>query len=153
MTKKFEYRTVLIKGVQNGIYAEFPFDAFTTFGTRRAVPVKVSFDGEVYQLSLLPRGEGKHWIYVRKEIREKIGKNEGDEVQITVEKDEAPKVVKKIPDYVEWLLDNEPEMKKAFESLSNFYKKYWIQFIEETKNEETKVERINKLFEFLRERN
>ncbi len=30
------------------------------------------------------------------------------------------------------------------------YQKFWIQEIEGTKNEETKIERINKLFNFLR---
>jgi hypothetical protein len=149
MEKKIEYKTLLINGGQNGVYAEFPYDVYKEYGTRKAVRVKVSFDGIQYQMSLLPRGGGRHWIHVRKEIRGAIGKEEGDEVVITVEKDNSKRTVQ-IPEYLQWLLDNEPEMKKAFERISGYYKKFWIQFIEEPKNEETKVERINKMFEFLK---
>ena len=152
MTKKFEYRTILIKGGQNGIYAEFPFDVFKEFGTRKSVRVKASFEGKYYDMSLLPKGGGKHWLHVRKEIRQLIGKEEGDSVVVTIEKDDSPRIVK-IPDYLQWLLDNEPVMKSAFQKLSPFYKKYWIGTIEEVKNEEIKVERINRFFRFLRENN
>lgn len=152
MTKKFEYRTILIKGGQNGIYAEFPFDVFKEFGTRKSVRVKASFEGKHYEMSLLPRGGGAHWLHVRKEIRQLIGKEEGDSVIVTIEKDDSPRTVK-IPDYLQWLLDNEPVMKSEFQKLSPFYKKYWIGTIEEVKNEEIKVERINRLFRFLRENN
>lgn len=149
MGKKYEYKTELIKGSQNFVYVEFPFDCFTEFGSRKAIRVKVSFGDEEYKMSLLPGGKGNHWLNVRKEIRQKIGKQEGDSISITVEKDDSARVVD-IPDYLQWLFDEEPEMGKAFQKLSLFYKKFWIQGIEETKNEETKVERINKLFDFLR---
>lgn len=148
MAKKFEYKTILIKGRQNGIYAEFPFNVKQEFGTGKAVHIKATFDGRTYQMSLLPRGGGKHWIHVRKEIRNLIGKEEGDSVSVVIEKDDSERSVD-IPDYLQWLFDNEPEMKKTFQKLSPFYKKYWIGTIEETKKEETKVERINRLFEFL----
>ena len=103
-----------------------------------------------YPMSLLPRGGGKHWMHVRKEIRNLIGKEEGDTVSMVVEKDDSERKIN-VPDYLQWLFDNEPEMNRAFQKLSPFYKKFWIGTIEETKKEETKVERINRLFEFLRE--
>lgn len=149
MEKKFEYKTTLVKGPQNGIFAEFPFDVFKEFGSRKSVRVTVSFDGEFHQMSLLPRGNGKHWLHVRKEIRQLMGKEDGDTVSVTVEKDDSPRIIE-IPDYLQWLLDDEPEMNKAFKKLSLFYKKFWVGTIEETKNEDTKVERINRLFEYLR---
>lgn len=150
MAKKFEYKTILVKGPQNGIFAEFPFDVFKEFGSRKTVRVKASFDSKNYEMSLLPRGNGKHWLHVRKEIRTIIGKEEGDSVMVTIEKNESPKTIK-VPDYLQWLLEDEPDMLKAFQKLSLFYKKYWIGTIEEAKNEETKVGRINRLFKFLKE--
>jgi len=78
MAKKFEYSTVLVKGTQNGVFAEFPFDSFLEFGTRKPVPVRITFDGYFVQMNLLPCGNNRHWIHVRKEIRTAIGKEEGD---------------------------------------------------------------------------
>lgn len=149
MTKKYEYKTTLINGPQNGIFAEFPYDVYTEFGTRKPVSVKVSFDGYNFEMSLLPRGKGKHWLHVRKQIRLLIGKDEGDTVNIAIEKDDSPRTVV-IPDYLQWLLEDEAEMMRTFQKLSVFYKKYWIGTIEETKNEDTKVERIHRFFDFLR---
>ena len=122
MTGKFEYKTLLIKGGQNGIYAEFPYDVYKEFGTRKAVRVKVSFDGSNYKMSLLPKGGGSHWLHVRKEIRLNIGKDEGDEISVCLEKDDSPRNVN-IPEYLQWLLDNEPKMKVEFNKLSHFYRK------------------------------
>jgi hypothetical protein len=149
MAKKFEYNTILIFGPQNGIFVEFPFDCFAEFGTRKSIRVKVSIEGKTYERSLLPRGNGNHWIQLRKEICNDIGKGEGDSVFVSVEKDESQRRVA-VPDYLQWLLDDEPDMNRAFQKLSYFNKKFWVSGIEETKNEETKVERINKFFEFLR---
>lgn len=150
MPKKFEYNTVLLRGTQNGTFAEFPFDSFHEFGTRKPIPVRVTFDGHLVQMNLLPCGNNRHYLHVRKEIRMAIGKEEGDTVEITVEKDDSPKSVK-VPDYLQWLLENEPEMMKAFGKMPNSSKKFWVEGIEEVKNEDTKVERINKLFDYLKE--
>ncbi len=113
MAKKFEYITVLIVGSQNGIFIEFPFDCFAEFGTRKAVRVKVSIEGKIYDRSLMPRGNGSHWIQLRKDFCLDIGKWEGDTVSVSVEKNDSPRTIV-IPDYLQWLLDDEPEMKMVF---------------------------------------
>lgn len=150
MTKKFEYDTILIKGPQLGVFAEFPFDSSKEFGSRRTIRVKVSFDGKIFSISLLPHGNGKHWLHLKKEIRDAIGKTEGDAVHIILEEDTSPPEIG-IPEYLAWLLENEPVMMKAFEKVPLSAKKFWMQFIEEPKNEDTKVERVNRFFDFLKE--
>jgi hypothetical protein len=149
MAKKFEFEGLLINGPQYGVYIEFPFDTKKEFGTRKAIRVKVSFDGKNYDATLLPRENETHWMRVRKEIRLELGKTEGETILVSLEKDENKRNVQ-IPDYLQWLFENDPEAGKAFQKLGYFYKNFWVASIEETKNEETKVERINKLFEFLR---
>ena len=148
MTKKFEYKTILIHGPQMGVFAEFPFESAKEFGTRKAVPVKATFDGKMYRMNLLPHGNGTHWLHLKQEIREAIGKTEGDTVHIVIEKDvDLPEIM--IPDYLQWLLDDDPKMKEAFSNLTYRYKKFWVEFIEEPKTDEAKVHRVNRLFEFL----
>ncbi len=148
MAKKYSYETVLISGPFKGTYAEFPFDSLKEFGTKKHVWVKISVDGKTYSMNLLPNGRGGHWLHLKKEIRDAIGKYEGDTVYIELEKDKQPRQIE-IPEYLQWLLDNDPQMTKYFEKMPISGKKFWVGFIQEPKNDDTKVERINRLFEFL----
>ena len=148
--KKFTYKTILINGPNKGVYAEFPFDSLKEFGTRKAVRVIAEFEDNSYSMSLLPNGKGRHWLHVKKEIRDKIGKEEGDTINVSVEKDNSPKTVE-IPDYLQWLLDNDKTVMGYFTKLPFSTKKFWMEYIQETKNDDIKVNRINRLFEYLRE--
>jgi hypothetical protein len=150
MDKKYTYKTILINGPNKWVYAAFPFDSIAAFKTRRAVSVKAEFEGQLYFMSLLPNGRGGHWLHVRKEIRTAIGKEEGDTISISVEKDNSPKTVD-IPEYLQWLLEDDPILTKYFEKLPYSAKKFWIIHIEEPKNDDIKVARINRLFEYLKE--
>ena len=150
MTKKFTYKTVLIYGPNKGVYAEFPFDSIKEFGTRKHIRINAEFDRKLYSMNLLPNGKGGHWLHVRKEIRTTIGKEEGDTIIISVEKDNSPKTVV-VPEYLQWLLDNDKIVAGYFIKLPFSAKKFWIEYIQEPKNDDVKVNRINRLFEFLRE--
>jgi bifunctional DNA-binding transcriptional regulator/antitoxin component of YhaV-PrlF toxin-antitoxin module len=148
MAKKYEYETILIKGTQLGVFAEFPFESAKEFGTRKVIRVKATFDGKMFRMSLLPHGNGTHWLYLKKEIRDAIGKTEGDSVHIIVEKDEnLPGII--IPEYLQWLLENDAGMKKRFEKLPYSAKKFWTNYIDEPKSDDGKVSRVNQLFDFL----
>lgn len=148
MSKKFSYSTILISGPMNGVYAEFPFDSRNEFGTNKHVWCKVTVDEKIYSMNLLPNGKGGHWLHLKKNIRDAIGKNEGDTVSIELEQDTRPRTIE-IPEYLQWLLDNDEQMMKYFKKLPISAKKFWLAHIEDTKNEDTKVDRINSFFEFL----
>ncbi|SHF07067.1 protein of unknown function [Mariniphaga anaerophila] len=151
MTKKFQYKTTLIKGTSNGIFAEFPFESAKEFGTRRTVRVKATFDGVTFDMSLLPHGNGTHWLHVKKEIRETIGKEEGDTVSISVQEVKNLPTIE-LPEHLLWLLENEPDLHDEFNALTWAQKKMWKEFTEEPKSDEAKVERINHFFDFLRKK-
>lgn len=147
--EKFEYETVLKKGPQLGVYADFPFDSQKIFGTRKAIPVKVDIDNKYSgELSLLPCGNGRHWLRFKKQITLAIGKSEGDSVFIIVEKNLTP-TKPEIPDYLQWLLDDDLVKQKAFEKMPPSARKFWISYIEDTKNDDVKVDKINRFFEYL----
>lgn len=148
MPKKFTFQSVLVKGAFNGTYADFPFDSQTEFGTKKHVWCDVSLEGKTYSMNLLPNGKGGHWLHLKKEIRDAIGKQEGDTVNVELRKSDNARTIE-IPEYLQWLLDNDKQMKKYFNKLNISGKRFWIDHIEDTKNEDTKVERINKFFEFL----
>lgn len=71
----------------NGAYIEIPFDVKETF-SRGRVKVHATFDGETYDGSLVRMKTPCHILGIRKDIREKIGKQPGDTVHVTLEERE-----------------------------------------------------------------
>ncbi|HHY25318.1 MAG TPA: DUF1905 domain-containing protein [Desulfitobacterium dehalogenans] len=71
----------------DGAYIEIPFDVKAEFGKGR-VPVTATFDGEVYEGSLVRMGTPCHILGIRKDIRAKIGKQPGDRITVTLQERE-----------------------------------------------------------------
>ena len=88
--KTYKFRAI-IEPVpdKGGAYIRFPYDIRTEFGKGR-VKAQITFDSEPYLGSIVNMGvkneDGSicYIIGIRKEIRNKIGKQPGDEVSVTV---------------------------------------------------------------------
>ena len=89
----FTFEALIIKVPDiDGAYIEVPFDVKETFGKGR-VPVHATFDGEPYDGSLVKMKTPCHILGIKKEIREKIGKQPGDVVSVTlIERDKNDKI-------------------------------------------------------------
>ena len=80
---------------KNGAYVRFPYDVRAEFGKGR-VKVNATFDGVPYAGSLVNmgvrNGDGSicHILGIRKDIREKIGKQPGDTVFVTLQEAAPP---------------------------------------------------------------
>ncbi|WP_024620231.1 DUF1905 domain-containing protein [Metaclostridioides mangenotii] len=84
MDKIYKFEAVIKKVPDiNGAYIEIPFDVKKEFGKGR-VPVHATFDGEPYDGSLVRMKTPCHIIGIRKDIREKIGKQPGDTIKVTL---------------------------------------------------------------------
>lgn len=82
--KVYEFEAVIKKVPDiDGAYIEIPFDVKAEFGKGR-VPVIATFDGEVYEGSLVRMKTPCHIIGIRKDIRAKIGKQPGDTIKVTI---------------------------------------------------------------------
>lgn len=67
----------------DGAYIEFPYDVRAEFGRGR-VKVHAEFDGAPYDGSLVRMKTPGHIIGLRKDIRQKIGKQPGDMVHVVL---------------------------------------------------------------------
>ena len=82
--KIYEFQAVIKKVPDiNGVYIDFPFDVGQEFGKGR-VKVHATFDGVPYDGSLVRMKTVNHIIGIRKDIREKIGKQPGDMISVTI---------------------------------------------------------------------
>ncbi len=144
--KRYQYKTTLFAPERGGIYAGFPFIGKDEFGTNGPIRIKSWIDGFYREGSLIPMGDGEHAISIRKEIRDSIGKHEGDEVEIILEQNLEERKIE-IPEDFQWLLDDDLELKNKFEKLSPYNKSTIISYINEAKRTETRVKRIENLIE------
>ena len=91
MPKKYEFNTIIqkVKGI-DGAYIVFPYDLPKEFGRGR-VKVKATFDNVEYLGSIVnmgvknPDGSIAYILGIRKDIRQKINKQAGDKVKVTIE--------------------------------------------------------------------
>ncbi len=84
MPKVREFDAVILKNPDmDAAYVEIPFDVKAAYGKGR-VSVHATFDGFPYDGQLVRMGTPCHLIGIRKEIRQKIGKQPGDTVHVTL---------------------------------------------------------------------
>ncbi len=112
------------------------------------VKVRGSIDDyELTQYKLMPMGNGKLFLPVKAAIRKKIGKQAGDTVRIILSIEERPL---ETPQEILDCFDNEPsEAFETFQGFSESEQKVYLDWIYNTKKEETKADRIATMMERL----
>lgn len=148
MNRQYKFQGEILRDLSGIGYVEFPFDVKAEFGSNKPVKIKVWFEGYFERKSLMPLGGGKFRITLSGKVREAIGRTFGDSVGVVVEKDTEPRTVE-TPEYLQWLLDNEPDMKKAYDRMPWSEKKFFTDYIIQASSDDTRVDRINLLFERL----
>ncbi|MDD7795510.1 YdeI/OmpD-associated family protein [Clostridium sp. 'White wine YQ'] len=146
---KKEFKAVIKQhGEKNASYIEPPFDVKEVFGSKR-VKVKATFDGVEYRGSVVSMG-GCYMLGITQEIRNKIGKGFGDEIFVTLEKDEEERSVE-IPEDFNTAMSKNDAAVSTFKTLSYTAQKEYITWITSAKREETRLDRIAKAITLLSE--
>jgi len=143
MTMKHTFRAIIEDAGGGGAFISVPFDAEQAFGKKR-IKVNATIEGEPYRGLLVRMGSACHVLGIRKDIREKIGKLIGDEIEIVLEEDKAPRVIV-LPDDLQQALIDHPEAQAALQRLSYTHQKEYVQWITEAKRKETRQTRINQM--------
>jgi hypothetical protein len=147
MSQQHTFRAVIESAGDGGAFVTVPFDVETVFGKKR-VRVRATIDGVPYRGSLVRMGGPCHILGVLKEIREKIGKTYGDEVEIGVEEDTETRTVQIPPELLEALVQV-PQAAANFQQLSYSHQKEYVRWIEEARRDETRRRRIAQFIELL----
>ena len=141
-----EFRATVVLGGKTATGIPVPDEVVEKLGSGRRPPVSVTVGGHTYRTTVAPMG-GAFWIPLAAEHREAAGVAAGDEVDVVVELDSAPREVA-LPEDLSAAMDD--AARTAFEGLAPSHKKEWVRWVEEAKKPETRTARIDKTVEGLK---
>lgn len=152
MNKVYQFKAKIIGTEKvNGAYVEFPYDVKEAFGSNGIIKVAATFDGYKYRGVLANMGTNCHIIGITKAIRAEIGKEPGDEIEVTIQKDNQSRL-EEIPEIFEKALNKNPIAQEFFNSLTDSQKNKFIKHITSAKKEATKQTRLEKTLDMLNKR-
>jgi hypothetical protein len=116
-------------------------------GARR-FPVVATVNGYTWRTSVARMG-GEFLLGLNKEVRQGAGVEAGDEVDVTVELDTAPREVE-VPEALAAALAADPQAKASFDRMAFTHRKEYARWIAEAKQQETRQRRVERALEMIR---
>lgn len=136
------FHTTLRTAGKTATGIEIPPDLVEKLGAGKRPPVRVTVNGYTYRSTVAVMG-GAFLVGVSAEHRSGAGVEGGDDIDVTLELDTAPREVV-VPDDLEAALRLHPPAATAFANLSYSRKQQYVQPIEAAKTAETRQRRIDK---------
>ena len=121
---------------------EIPADVLAALGGGKRPKVTVTINGYSYPSSVGSMG-GRSLIPLSAEVREKAGVAAGDDVDVDIVPDTAPRVVA-IPDDLAAALRRQPAARQAFDRLSYSGQQRYVLSVDQAKTFETRQRRVDK---------
>ena len=126
-----------------------PPDVVEALGRGKRPPVTVTINGHTYRSTIAPYGD-VYMLGVSAEHREAAGVAAGDEIDVDLELDTAPREVE-VPEDLAAALADEPEARAFYDGLSYSNRRWYVLSVEGAKTPETRQRRVVKAVEMLRE--
>nr|MDT0657138.1 YdeI/OmpD-associated family protein [Micromonospora sp. DSM 115978] len=143
------FRTTLWAAGGNNVGIVVPEEVVLSFGRGKRVPVRVTIDGGYTYRNTIASMGGQFLISFNAETRAKTGKGAGDEIEVTLEVDEAPRTVE-VPAALAAALDADPAAARAWSALSPSKQRAHALSVEGAKRDDTRARRVQKVVEALR---
>ena len=143
------FRTTILQGDKTATGIPIPDEVVEGLGAGKRPAVKVTINGFTYRSSVAVMG-GAYMVGVSAENRAGTGVKGGDEVDVDIELDTAPREVT-VPAELAAALDAEPDARRTFDTLSYSNKSWHTLQVEGAKTDETRQRRIAKSVAALRE--
>jgi hypothetical protein len=144
-----KFRTTVELNGKTATGIRVPPEVVASLGTSKRPPVRVTINGYTYRSTVAVLG-GAYMIGVSAEVRERAGVAAGEEVEVDLELDSAPREVTVPPDFAE-ALAADAEAQRFFDGLSYSNKQRFVLAIEDAKTPETRQRRIAKTVSTLHE--
>ncbi len=142
-----EFRTTVELGGKTATGLRVPDDVVQALGAGKRPPVQVTVGRYSYRTTVAPMG-GAFYVPLAAEHREAAGITAGEEVDVRIELDSAPREVA-LPEDLDAALDE--DARAFFAGLAPSHRKEWVRWVEEAKKPETRAARIEKTAASLRE--
>jgi Bacteriocin-protection, YdeI or OmpD-Associated/Domain of unknown function (DUF1905) len=126
---------------------EVPDDVVAALGAGNRPAVTVTVGGHSYRTTATRMG-GRFLIPLSAENRTAAGVAAGDEIDVDIEPDTAPREVEVPADLAEALARDEAA-KTTFDALAFTHRKEWVRWVAEAKKAETRAARLAKTIEAL----
>jgi len=139
-----------LEGVPTGgVGVRLPFDPKDEFGKARA-PVRVSIGAHPPFSTTVMVYSGVAWVGLRKGQVAEMRLTPGDQVDVLVDLDDAPREVE-VPDELAAALGADPDARAAFERMSFTHRKEYAKWVAEAKRPATRADRAAKTLQRLRD--
>ncbi len=116
-------------------------------GARR-FPVVATVHGYTWRTSVARMG-GEFLLGLNREVRQRAGVDAGDEVDVTLELDTAPRQVE-VPEALAAALAADPHVRASFDQMAFTHRKEYARWIADAKQEETRQRRVRQALEMIR---
>ena len=143
------FRTTVELGGRTATGLRVPPEVVEALGAGRRPPVRVTIGGHTYRSTVATRG-GVYMVPLSADNRAGAGVAAGDEVEVDVELDDAPREVT-VPDDLAGALAGDEAARTAFEALPYSHKQRHVLAVEDAKTPETRARRIEKAVAMLRD--
>lgn len=118
-----------------------PASASAKLPTRSMASVEGVLEGEPFQATLEPDGEGSHWLKVDKAVRERAGVAVGDTVTLEIAP-VAEEPEPRVPDDLRMALAANPAAKLQWSDITPVARRDWVHWVTSGKKAETRGRRI-----------
>ena len=142
------FRTNILQGDKTATGIRIPEEIVEALGAGKRPKVSLTLRGYTYRSSVAVVS-GEYMVGVSADVRAAAGVAGGDEVDVDIELDTAPREVTVPPDFGA-ALDAEPDARRTFDALSYSNKSWHTLQLEGAKTDETRQRRIARSIEALR---
>jgi bifunctional DNA-binding transcriptional regulator/antitoxin component of YhaV-PrlF toxin-antitoxin module len=147
--ESLRFRGVIEAARGGGAVVLVPPEVGAALGGNKQMRVFGTVNGVAYRSSTMPY-RGAFYMGVHKATREAAGVAIGDEVEVTVTRDDSPRVLV-IPPDLETALAADPALRARFDKLSSSHRREFADSVAEAKRPETRARRIETTLARLRE--
>jgi hypothetical protein len=143
------FHTTLLQGDKTATGIEVPAEIVDALGAGKRPAVSVTIKGFTYRSSIAVLG-GRYMVGVSADNRAGAGVKGGDEIDVDIELDTAPREVV-VPPELASALDAEPAARRTFDGLSYSNRSWHVLQVTSARTDETRDRRIEKSVAALKE--